>query len=116
MKLKDLAIDHDYYASDSNYYSNEAKVTYNNWYEFQEDYGEADIDMNLVFRWDIYKRDNDKGYWMQIIIIKQRKGVYTPIHINEVVEEDASQIIEFMKPHLEKILKIWQPISEPIKN
>ena len=56
MELKDLAIDHDYYASDSNYYSNDATGHYNTWADFYEEFKDADIDMNLVYRWDITER------------------------------------------------------------
>ena len=34
MTLKDLAVKHDYYASDSNYYSENATTTYDSWEEF----------------------------------------------------------------------------------
>ena len=111
MNLKDLAIDHDYYTSGSNYYSNDASGHYNTWADFYEEFHDADIDMNLVFRWDIYKREESKRYYMQIIIIAQRKGIYMPIHIDYVDEQDVPQIEQFMKPHFEKLLSIWQPLS-----
>lgn len=43
-------------------------------------------------------------FTMQIIIINQRKGIYMPIHINYVDEQDIQQIEQFMKPYFEKIL------------
>jgi hypothetical protein len=111
MELKDLAIDHDYYASDNNYYSNEAAQHYHTWADFYEEFGDADIDMNLVYRWDITERDKSKRYYMQVTIISQRKGIYMPVHIDYVDEKDVPQIREFMKPHFEKLLSIWKPLS-----
>lgn len=109
--LKELAIDHDYYASDSNYYSNDAGGKYNTWADFYEEFKDADIDMNLIYRWDITKREKSERYYMQVVIIAQRKGIYMPIHIDYVDDKDVPQIKEFMKPHFEKLLSIWQPLS-----
>ncbi len=111
MKIKDLAVDHDYYTSDSNYYSNDASGHYENWDSFYNEFKDADIDMNLVFRWDIYKKDEEKGYYMQVTIIAQRKGIYMPIHIDSVEDKHVEQIKEFMKPHFEKLVSIWNPLN-----
>lgn len=111
LTLKDLAVKHDYYASDSNYYSNDASGHYNTWSDFYEEFHDADIDYNLVFRWDVMKKEESGRYYMQIIIIAQRKGIYMPIHIDYIDDKDADQIKEFMKPHMEKIKNIWQPFK-----
>lgn len=112
MKISDLAIEHDYYANDGNYYNKDAHGYYDSWREFYTSYKDADIDMNLAIRWDIYKCNGTKDeYYMQIIIILQRKGIYMPIVIGQVTDEDVPQIIEFLKPHYEKLISIWQPIS-----
>jgi hypothetical protein len=113
IKLKDLAIDHDYYASDSNYYSRDASEFYSSWEDFYEDYNDADIDMNLVYRWDIKEDEDSPGeFSMQIVIIKQRKGIYTPIQIESLKEENASEIVSFLEPHLAKLMVNWSPISD----
>jgi len=111
MTLKELAIDHDYYASGSNYYSNDAGGKYDTWADFYKEFKDANIDMNLVYRWDIYEREKSGRYYMQVVIIAQRKGIYMPIHINYVDDKDVDQIQEFMRPHFEKLLIIWQPLS-----
>jgi hypothetical protein len=116
MELKDLAIEHDYYASDSNYYSNDASGHYSTWADFYEEFKDADIDMNLVYRWDITEMDKSKRYYMQVVIIAQRKGIYMPIHIDYVDEKDVPQIKEFMKPHFDKLLSIWNPLSSEFLN
>ncbi len=112
MTLKELAVDHDYYASDGNYYSREATGHFNTWADFYEEYKDCDIDMNLVYRWDIHEREKSGRYYMQVTIIGQRKGIYSPQLIDYVDEKDVPQIIEFMKPHFEKLLKIWNPLTE----
>ena len=113
MKLKDLAVNHDFYASDHNYYSNDAGDTFDNWSDFYEEFYDADIDLNLVIRWDIFKNENVQfdSYYMQVIIIAQRNGIYMPFIIRRIEENDVPQIIEFMEPHFKKILSIWNPLS-----
>ena len=123
MKLKDLAVDHDYYASDSNYYSNDASMKYNTWPEFNDEFHDADVDMNLCYRWDIHEYEEDiagaKAYYMEIFMIHQRKGIYRPIHISRVFDKDAPSIIEYMEKHWDKIKRLWSPISgvklEPVE-
>lgn len=116
IKLKDLAVDHDYYASDSNYYSGEAFGQYDTWKDFYEEFKKADIDMNLIYRWDITKKEKSKLFYMKVFIIHQRKGIYMPISIDNVYEEDVDQIKEFLKPHFEKLLKIWNPLNKEFLN
>lgn len=114
--LKNMAIEHDYYASSSNYYSKESTLDYETWADFYEEYHDSDIDMNLVYRWDIRLTDEGDGYYMQIVIIGQRKGLYIPIQIGVVEEKDVDQIKEFLKPHFEKLVSIWRPISSEYKS
>lgn len=112
IELKDLAIDHDYYASDNNYFDRETVGKYNTWADFYEQFHDADIDMNLIYRWDIYKRPESNRYYMQINIIAQRKGFFMPVHIDYLDEKDVETIIPFMQKHWNKLQSIWQPISK----
>lgn len=110
LTLKDLAIDHDYYCSDTNYYSNQASLNYRNFSSFYEEFGEADIDMNLVFRWDLKKHDN-KSYYLNIYIIQQRRGIFTPVFIDYFEEKDIPLFIKYLKPHIKKLRKNWEPFN-----
>ena len=109
MELKYLAIDHPYYASDNNYYSNDIAQEYEKWEDFYEEFNDADVDMNLAYRWDI--KECEEGYYMEVFIIQQRKGIYMPILIKSVTEKDSAQIKEYLKPHFEKLLEIWNPLT-----
>lgn len=110
MTLKDLAVDHDYYCSDVNYFKNSVSTEFTTFSEFYEEFFDADPDMNLVFRWDIIKYENDT-YRMEVLIIHQRKGFFRPIMIDRVFEEDVSDILEFLNKNYSKLQKIWNPIS-----
>lgn len=107
LTIKDLAIKHDYYCSDSNYYSNKP---YCKWESFKDFYEEMkDADMNLVFRWDVIKEEDSDVYYMEIFMIHQRKGIFAPHFIQQVTDEDVILIIEYLKPHKKKLDKIWLP-------
>lgn len=112
MKIKDLAVDHPYYCSDSNYYSREPSQNYITFSGFYEDYKDADIDYNLCFRWDIKEQEDNPGlYYMEIFIIQQRKGIFTPITIDLVTDKDVPMILEYLKPHWDKMKTLWNPLA-----
>jgi len=113
--LKELAVDHDYYASDSNYYSNNSGH-YTTFADFYDDFIDADIDMNLIFRWDIKKHDESERYYVEIFMILQRKGIYMPHMIDHIREEDVPKFIELVTKHWQKLISIWSPISTGVVN
>lgn len=108
MILKDY--DHPYYCSDSNYYSNEPNLEYTTWGAFIDEFGDADIDMNLIFRWDIHLHDNGDLY-MDIFMIGQRRGIFKPIRINYIPKDKGDEIEKFLMPHWNKLTELWKPLS-----
>jgi len=111
--LQSLAIKHPYYCSDSNYYSNEASQVYETWKDFYEEFGQADKDYNLCFRWDIKKNDEtDQNYYMEVFYMLQRKGNFIPVMIKKVEESDVPAILKFLQEYWNAVQKLWQPISE----
>ncbi len=119
MTLQQLATDHPYYASTRNYYSNDAGEKFNSWAEFWAEWQSTDIDMNAPFRFDVRKREQQPGYsemyYMELVIIQQRKGIYYPIVINHLTEEDVPQIIEYLKTGWEYMQSLWAPIATTTK-
>jgi hypothetical protein len=118
--LKELAVEHPYYCSGSNYYSNEDNLHYNTWKEFSEVFMDADIDWNLCFRWDIIEdtkfvdgiHDIKLGtYSMEVFIMKQRKGIFTPVKISRIFEEDVPSILEYLDKHYNRLLEMWEPFK-----
>ena len=116
--LAELAIDHDYYCSDNNYYDNKAGETFDTFSHFLLEYKDADMDYNLPFRWDIKPRYKDGehegtviGYYMEVFIMQQRKGKFWPIMINIVEEKDVPDIIDYLETAWKKLQTIWTPIK-----
>lgn len=113
MEFKDLLNIHDYYCSDKNYYSNDVGGKWDNFQEFYDEYIDADINMNLIFRWDIIK-DEDGLLYMEIFIIHQSKGIFAPHFIENVNESDFENIKKLLQPHLDKLASIWSPFTPTI--
>lgn len=112
MQLKDLAIDHPYYCSDNNYYSRDPETEWETMSDFLDEFEDADVDMNLVFRWDIYAPDEDeKEYRGEIFIMHQRKGIFAPHRINIVRESEVERLVVFLKKHLNRLNEIWFPLQ-----
>lgn len=113
MKLKDLAVKHSYYCSDNNYYSNKPQAEWDTMTEFLDEYEDADIDMNLVFRWDVYEPDADedeKKWRAEIFIMHQRKGIFAPHIIRKITEGDVKRFVKFLKKHKNYLKEIWMPL------
>lgn len=113
MEFKDLLVDHDYYCSESNYYAGDAGEKWETFQDFFDEYHDADVDMNLIFRWDIkehYEEDMG-GFYMEIFMMKQRKGIFQPHFIRNVSEADFENIKTILQPHLDKLAKIWLPFT-----
>jgi len=116
MKFKDLLAKHPYYCSDSNYYSNEASLSYKNWEDFISDWHDADVEYNHVFRFDIKENEDDNKvglgtYYGEIFVMQQRKGIFKPISIENIKPENFESIKEFLSRHFEEVKKLWQPFS-----
>lgn len=108
--VKDLAIKHDYYSSDHNYYSNEARTEYSHWPAFAAEAAQSDEDLNLCFRWDVHQDDYGR-YYMEVFCIRQRKGLYWSYLIRSVTDEDVPSILEYLGRHWAKLQRLWCPLS-----
>lgn len=110
--LDKLAAKHSYFCF--GHYRNNSilGMTYKTWAEFTEEWEDADLDMNHVFRFDIKKHDDSEQYYMEVFIILQRKGRLISILIEEVTESDAKSIESYLIPHFEKTLHLWEPFSK----
>lgn len=116
MKIQDLAIKHDYYCSEQNYYSREAQSIFKTWGEHNAIYTATDVDLNLCFRWDVNaydECDGETGYYMQLFIMHQRKGRFWPITIEHVYDEDVPSIMLYLQRNWAKMQRLWCPLSIP---
>lgn len=112
--LNALLVDHPYYCSESNYYSNDAGARWETMTEFLDEYEDADIDMNLVFRWDVKPRgeENTAGrYCAEVFIMNQRKGIFSPHCIAHINEEEAVRFKKYLEKHWATLRAVWEPLD-----
>jgi hypothetical protein len=113
MTLNDLTIDHPYYCSSANYYSNSLTTYYDTWLEFHKTWSRLDMDLNLLFRWDLKRGDNG-SYSLYLFYMLQRKGIFTPVIIRDVTDEDAKDIHSFLEARFNYLLTLWEPFNKTV--
>ena len=124
-KLEKLAVQHPYYCHESNYYSNEPSMDWETMTDFLDEFEDADIDMNLVFRWDVKPRDEYHGYekyepdsrgepggfFAEVFIMHQRKGIFAPHYIAHITEEEVPRFRSYIEKHWEVMQAMWGPLE-----
>ena len=110
MTLDELAINHPYYCNTSNYYSNDAYMSFDTMTEFLNEYEDSDEDLNFVFRWDVYRRENET-YRAEIFIMHQRKGRFVPCDIRSIDDCEVDRFVAYLGKHWTLINKLWQPLT-----
>jgi len=118
MKLKLKNYDHPYYCSEMNYFVSPkddnwgSRKVFKNWKAFDEawDLEHLDIDMNLIFRWDIWERD-EAGFGLSLYMMHQRKGAFRPIEIETIEKKDLEEINNYLREHWIRLQQMWNPIS-----
>lgn len=103
-------VEHEYYMSDSVDWAK----SYTSWPQFIADMGDCDKDMNLLFRWDWVKpEDNDTKTTvdeMQLFFVQQRRGMLAKVSVG-VTYADEDAIIEWLKSRFEHMVKLWEPFT-----
>jgi hypothetical protein len=109
----DKQTEHPYYSCDNNFYSHEAREDFESVSDFLDEYEDADIDMNLCFRFDIKEEDESPGkLYVEIFHIKQRKGIYFPMRCKTYnPETEGERLKAYLKTHFDHLQKMWAPFS-----
>jgi len=119
-------VKHDYYCAESNFYARgdqQPFQSYKRLADFLAEEGDADLDWNLVFRWD-WKEDPDEEAGISayngddnyrngkllLFIMNQRKGLYRWVEVS-VCRADEPAVIEYLRPRWEHLQKLWAPLS-----
>lgn len=110
MTLKELSAEHPYYYN-NNYHSNEVIPCYSCWEDFYDYWSDADIDMNLIFRFDIIQDEETNLYSMKIFFILTRRDRVLPVLIESVREKNVPEIVDLLKKHRKKLKQIWLPFK-----
>lgn len=110
-----MLADHPYYCSNSNYYSNDAGATWDTATDFLNEFESCDIDMNLVFRWDIKRgEDGDSNagiIYAEIFMMHQRKGIFSPHYIKTINEDEIERFHKYLERHWSVLKDMWKPFA-----
>lgn len=111
-------VNHPYYMNEGNYYEAGNHSNFECLDDFLDVWGDADIDMNRVHRWD-WKEGED---WevktdgsddvigcLSIYFVMQRKA-YTYSCDVKVRRSDEARVIEYLQPHAAQEAAIWSPL------
>jgi endo-1,4-beta-D-glucanase Y len=120
MALELKSTKHSYYCSDRNYYvdgrQNWGRCDYDTWADFKSDWFDEtqyviDDGYNHLFRFDIFEKD-DGGYGMYLFFILQRKGIFRPVRILTITEDDLPDIEDFLFFRWEYLKRQWAEFSK----
>jgi hypothetical protein len=109
-------VDHPYYCNEGNFYANGTVQRYGSWLDFAAAEGDADLDMNLVFRWDWARRDEaaaDPYYraeTLSLFYMGQRKGLYR-CAIVDVCRADEPAIRAWLAVRWAHMQTLWAPFA-----
>jgi hypothetical protein len=114
---------HAYYCNESNYTSRDpVGQHYKSFSDFIEEWGDADTDYNLLFRWDWEEEDAETGEenyngddnyrngTLKLFWMLQRKGHYV-FQTVDVCRADEQNVIAFLKPRLQHLRSLWEPLG-----
>lgn len=115
-------VKHPYYCNEGNFFARESVCDeHKTWAGFFAEYKDADMDMNLVFRWDWQEGEdygageftgdvNYRNGRLLIFWMGQRKGLYR-YSVVEVCRSDEPAVLEFLRPRWEHMKALWAPIA-----
>lgn len=120
-EMKLWEADHPYYMTEGNYFSNDCHTEWASLGLFLEVFGNADIDRNLVFRWDWREgkdwdlpeyngSDADRAFDLMLQMIQQRKASLVS-HRIKVCRNDEPAARAYLEKHAERNSENWEPIS-----
>lgn len=123
-------VNHPYYCSEGCYFASGSYLEWvhtnlGSWQDFLDEWGDTDLDMNLVFRWDWDRADpDDYEYemkedpdfelppdYLKVYFYLQRKAYGHSVYV-EVTEEDESAVREWLKVRAEHMRSLWEPLLD----
>lgn len=121
-------VDHAYYCTEDNYFKSsdiEIVYEYKSLGEFLSQMADADLNYNLLFRWDWQEGEdydlapfngdvNYRNGRLLMFFMHQRKG-YHSTSIVEVCRADEQAVIQYLTPRLEHLMSLWSPLTQQKK-
>lgn len=100
--------DHPYRCETANCWSGgDMHSRFSSWAEFHDDMGDADMDYNLLFRWDWSAESNR----LDLFFMQQRKGRFASASIN-LTPDDEGEVVKWLAERWAHMVEIWSPLPE----
>lgn len=111
MENDPLFYKHPYYAHEGNFFQNGHHHQHDSWQEFMENGpGAADEDYNAVWRWDLFKHEEDGSTCLALYYMLQRKAICMSCHVT-VKPSDLPEVRKWLEGKWKYIQRLWAPLS-----
>lgn len=120
-KIELKPTEHSFFFCETNYYAgyqdNFGRQNFETWKDFCEAWGDYDLDLNFLVRYDIlnecdeYGDEIDDEFELWLLFIGQRKGKYIPVIIHNIEEADMEGINETLSRHWKYMKEMWCEFS-----
>ncbi len=100
------------------YYCSGDGEDFQSWQDFIDEWDDADMDMNLLFRFDFLDKEDYLDTWdfapdeklLRLCYIHQRKG-YTSAQTIKVQESDEPIIRAWLQTRFDYLKTLWTPLA-----
>jgi len=105
-------VEHSYYCSESF----QGHHDYESFNDFLEDWKDADLAYNLLFRWDWHIPEYEEDYdeedieRLELYIMLQRKGLFVSCYI-KIDKSDEAKVKRFLAPRMKYLVELWRPLK-----
>jgi len=111
-------IKHAYHCEGQNYFQSGLSTTetihhFESFKDFMDDWGDSDMDYNLVFRWDWlpkdpeWEREQDE---LHVFFMMQRKGFHVECIVDGIKRTDEPKVRAFLTKRAEYMKELWEPL------
>jgi hypothetical protein len=106
-----LVVPHPSTCSTENFLDPEYSAHYLTLDEFLAEHGSSPDELNLCFRWDLERNELGGGFRALIFTVQQRKGIFVPVIIEQIEDDELDRLEVYLRRHWELLKKMWFPIS-----
>jgi len=103
---------HPYCCAEGCYFAPDGRAhTYwGSWAGFIEEFGDCDIDMNLVWRWDWDKPECGEPETLRLFMMHQRKA-FPVSHEIRIEPEDEPAVRAYLERHWATLCEMWAEVK-----
>lgn len=103
-------VEHDYYCAEGCYYSSEPHNEFPSWEAFLDEEGDADLDMNLLFRWDWDRTEKT----LKLYFMGQRKALPRSVFIRAMHADEEPSVRAWLAKRWTHLRNLWAPVGDPV--